>query len=253
MFKCFFRFFSIQFYLSIQPSIRSRRRIWIFRSVYSWKSASEKNWWFRQKICFFLVIHTVFVCVTTTTTTWTLILFIKKNKSFFSSIKQFSMNFKKKERWWPPWRSSFIKVVAFFLFLNLIDWNIRKKTKIYSQNSFESKQTKISLEMIINQWIWINKKKHIRMAPSAIANETAMAMTGSPCLLTYCNGSKNGIIWSLAIACNNRGAPTNDCNAAPKVDNSAPAKIIVGCGHEINVTYENHNHNINEYILFILQ
>ena len=82
----------------------------------------------------------------------------------------------------------------------------------------------------------MKSKFPIKIANSAINNDTKIALTGSFLELTFWNLSRNGINESLAIACNNLGAPTNDCNEAPNVESRAPSNMMVGCGHAINVT-----------------
>jgi hypothetical protein len=54
-----------------------------------------------------------------------------------------------------------------------------------------------------------------------MTNVSKRALNGSPRKLDE-NGFRNGMISSLATACSKRGAPVNDCNAAPTVDANAP-------------------------------
>lgn len=62
------------------------------------------------------------------------------------------------------------------------------------------------------------------------------ARVGSPRFDETANGARNGITSSLAIACNNRGAPVKLCSPAPNVDRNDPINITHSFGHAIFAT-----------------
>lgn len=67
-------------------------------------------------------------------------------------------------------------------------------------------------------------------------NVKRSARVGSPRFDETANGLKNGTTSSLAIACNNRGAPVKLCKPAPSVDKNEPIKITHSFGHAILAT-----------------
>lgn len=71
----------------------------------------------------------------------------------------------------------------------------------------------------------IKSRFPIKIAPQAIKIVAIKAFTGSPRLSSNLKGFKKGMISSLAIACNKRGAETKLCKAAPIVDNRDPITI----------------------------
>ena len=70
----------------------------------------------------------------------------------------------------------------------------------------------------------------MRIPASDINAVISSAHVGSPFLFPPAKIDRNGMTLSLAIACNNLGAPVSDWRPAPIVDKNAPINIKLAVG-----------------------